>query len=110
MTFQDENGNILDRGYIVIQSEEPKSLNCFYVSGNSNWINLLTGLITDLNWDSYLVQINKANVLSKASATSGITFPYVDWSYDLKNGFNTRDATNDVEVSFQDFYPCLYLS
>jgi|SRR6478736_2733053 len=119
------NGNILDRGYIVIQSEEPKSLNCFYVSGNSNWINLLTGLITDLNWDSYLVQINKANVLSKASATSGITFPYVDWSYDLKNGFNTRyifgdqfgtptfktvDATNDVEVSFQDFYPCLYLS
>ena len=40
----DHSGNVLDRGYIVIQDEREDSLNCFYVSGNSNWVQMLQGL------------------------------------------------------------------
>ena len=113
------NGNPLDNGFIVIESESKDKLNCYYVSGNSNWINLLTGIITDLDWSRYQTQITATNIA--LNTTEGLIFPYVDWTYNLKNGFNVKyfrgenngdktvDVTDNQELSFVDFYPCLYL-
>lgn len=121
------NGNVIDRGYIVIQNEEGDYLNCFYVSGNSNWVQLLNGLITDLdftgvtNGTDYNVTWNAASVISRATATDGIIFPLVDWAYDLDMGKGSGDAKyyacyslldnrNTLDFSYQDFYPCFYVS
>lgn len=122
----DSQGNYLTRGSIVIQDDDGVSLNCFFVSGNSNWIQLFDGLITDLDWSGYVTQINPLITGSIFTArTSGIVFPWIDWAYNYDNGYNTKymfgwngiprpDNTvgedGNVENSFMDFYPCLYLS
>lgn len=118
------NGNILDRGFIVIQSEDDDVLNCFYGSGNSNWIQLVQGLITTLDFSNYAVTLDRTSVLSQALATEGIIFPLVDWCYNLKKGSSVSfmdgskvaqsrfivDVTNNIDNPFFDFYPCFYMS
>lgn len=131
-----KNGNPLDRGYIVIQAEDGPLLNLFYISGNSNWIGQMKGLITDLNWDSYAQLMTAANVITRSSATDGIIFPMVDWTCGLNRGYNhfymTRnnplidhgggyvapstepyrvtDQSGVRDIGYWDFYPCVYLS
>lgn len=109
------NGNILDNGYIVIQ-QDGNALKCFYLSGNSNWVQLLNNLITTLNFDDYFFILNNTLVTSRIGATSGIIFPLVDWCYDLKKENNMYsmsdrlvDSTEDLKKTYFDFYPCLYL-
>lgn len=123
-----KDGNILDRGYIVIQDENGDELNCFYISGNANWINRLTGLIRNLDWSNYEVPYTATSVhTTYLSATEGIIFPVVDWAYNFKNGGNTYsifggpdsgtnysyglfDSSRSQDKYFSDFFPCLYLS
>lgn len=122
----DSQGNYLTRGSIVIQDDDGVSLNCFFVSGNSNWIQLLNGLITELDLSSYVTQINPLLGSGIYTAkTSGIVFPWVDWAYNYDNGYNIKymfgwdglvrgDNTvgedGNVENSFMDLYPCFHLS
>lgn len=124
------NGNILDRGYIVIQRDTEKNLICFYATGNSSWMQSFQGLITELNWTDYTEEYTAANVTAKVSATSGIVFPMVDWVRNLYRGYNDFrmdqfdplngfpspspispivDKSNDPQKSIVDFYPCLHL-
>jgi len=115
-------GNILDRGYIVIQSDNGPTLSCFYVSGNSNWVQLLEGLITELdftgktNGRDYQVIWQQSNL---SNTGSGIVFPLCDWSYDYYKGNNKyfmytdgrlADNTEATRKTLIDFYPCYYLS
>ena len=83
------NGNIISRGYIVIQEDSGDFLSCFFLSGNSNWINQLKGVITDLEWVNYSTKIDVTNVRN-ITASSGIVFPMVDWAYNLQQGYNAR--------------------
>jgi hypothetical protein len=117
------NGNILDSGYIVIQSEDDRFLKCFYVSGNSNWLQLLEGLITELdfsgvtNGKNYVKQFNRTNVI--ATSTEGIVFPFIDWCFAKKKGNNTYleanyneswvDVNNDLNFPLIQFYPCFFV-
>lgn len=113
------NGNIIDRGYIVIQSDYGDSLSCFYVSGNSNWVQLLQGLITELdfsgvtNGKDYTQVLNYTNVDSRKSTTDGIIFPLVDWRYGGKQLSNKFWMVSSTETSLIptiiDLYPCFYL-
>lgn len=119
------NGNILDRGYIVIQDEDGNKLNCFYTSGNSNWLQLLNGLITELDYSGVKSTINYETkgdtVVSNKSRTSGIVFPLVDWLYNYQKGSDDRwellvkdskvDETTAMLLSnyYNEFYPCFYL-
>ena len=115
------NGNILDRGYIVIQDDDEDFLSCFYVSGNSNWVQLLNGLITDLDYSGitngkdYNQILTVANMQALVSATDGVIFPMVDFCYDNRLGSNnyfgsTNDVTRDVtNQPLLEFYPALYL-
>lgn len=113
-------GNIIDSGYIVIQGEDDRYLKCFYVSGNSNWIQLLQGLITELDYSgvtngkNYVKLFNRANVV--ATSTEGISFPFVDWSFAKKKGNNAYeqadpwvDVENDTLKPLIPFYPCFYV-
>lgn len=115
------NGNNLDRGYIIIQSEEGKSLKCFYVSGNSNWMNKLNGLISQLDFSQYrkLWSYDQINL----TTSDGICFPLVDWAYEGKKGnkdyinerivdvsYNATGYVDSTQNYFNDFYPCVFLS
>lgn len=117
------NGNPFARGFIVIQSDLGKELDCYFISGNSNWINLVHGLINELDYSgvtnvtNYTTQLTKDNVVSSMTGlvTSGITFPLVDWAYKGYKGGNAwfmslvRDVKSDYEWCYFDFYPCFYL-
>lgn len=114
-------GNPFLRGSIAIQGDENGMLDCFFMSGNSNWINSLQGLITDLDWESYSKIVNNTTVRADIANTTGVIFPYIDWAYDLKNGFHVRtigstgssnglvDSSGEKKNSIIDFYPCVYL-
>jgi hypothetical protein len=123
------NGNILDTGYIVIQSEseDRQYLNCFYISGNSNWIQLLNGLITELDYSGktngkdYVKQFTYVGAgNSFVPSTEGITFPFIDWCFNKKKGtLQYRraplpivclvDIKGDVLQPLIEFYPCFYM-
>lgn len=113
------NGNALARGFIVIQNDLGKTLSCYFISGNSNWLNLLTGLITELDYSGVTNAVNYEKQIPEASTfpfeTSGTTFPLVDWCYDLKKGSNdwyNRDILDSRADQYQVFferYPCFYL-
>lgn len=116
-------GNVIDSGYIVIQSEDSDSLNCFYVSGNSNWMQLFQGLITELDYSgktngkNYNKTFNSTNVT--ASSSEGIVFPFADWCFNNKKGDDVyvtasrteawKDVENDTLKPLIQFYPCFYV-
>lgn len=116
-------GNLLDYGYIVIQEEDGPVLKCFYLSGNSNWMQLLSQLITELDYSgvtngkNYVKNFNRTVVI--ASATEGITFPFIDWCFAKKKGNNAYvesntsdcwvDVNGDTLQPLIQFYPCFYM-
>lgn len=110
-----KNGNIIDYGYIIIQGDNTEELNCFYISGNSGWTNLLEKLITELDYKQYAKQITADNVSSLKSATTGVFFPLVDYCYALNKGdrryymgYNQVKNSSIYEYFF-DLYPAFYL-
>ncbi len=115
------NGNPFARGFIVIQTDKGATLSCYFISGNSNWINLLNGLITELDYTGVTNGVNYEFQLSSTSywnATSGVVEPLIDWAYgfnkgsidnDWSAGQNLVDVKGDTLQSIVDFYPAFYL-
>jgi hypothetical protein len=130
------NGNVIDRGYIVIQSEDSDILKCFYISGNSNWIQILSGLITSLDYlgngigKNYSVKLDfSTQVNARIGQNYGIVFPFVDWYMGLNRGYITNnsgnlnsvnignsktalyDSSHDaINYPLNDLYPCFFIS
>lgn len=110
------NGNNVMRGFVVI-TEVTDTINCFFISGNSNWFNDMQVNLKDLDWESLTVLWSA--FASYYSVTSGICFPDVDWGYNgLKRGdeisyyiFTERaNQTGEVPDSkLSDQYPCIFL-
>lgn len=118
------NGNPFAKGFIVIQQDIGNELDCYFISGNSNWINLLNGLITELDYTGvtnvtdYTMQWSATNVLSSHASTGGIIFPAVDWCHDLNKGLASGheyfvsellDISADPLKTYCHWYPCFYL-
>ena len=116
------NGNNFARGFIVIQSDNGATLSCYFISGNSNWINLLNGLITELDYSgvtnvtNYETLLDITTVNAKLHSTSGVVFPLVDWAYAFNKGgdtyalgFDLVDVKGDTLQTVMDYYPCFYL-
>lgn len=111
------NGNPFVRGFIVIQRDQGSTLSCFFISGNSNWINLLDGLITELDYTGVTNVTNYETQIPPSSFfgfTSGVTYPLVDWSYNLNQGANyfagnVLDVSADQTNVHFDQYPCFFL-
>jgi len=112
------NGNILDNGYIIIQGEDSDSLDCFYLSGNSNWVQLLQDNITELDFSDY-EKTWDINTIQE-SPTEGVIFCLADWATNgnMASEFfsiltPTEVQTNEDETVepkiIPDFYPCFYL-
>lgn len=84
-----KNGNKRNKGFIVVQVYSDDELDCFYVSGNSNWFNLLQTPIKELelNEDSVLM----TGFQTELSNTKGIIFPAIDVA------FNGRKISTNIK-------------
>jgi hypothetical protein len=105
-----EDGNKLSDGRLFIRSVD-QDFDLFFVAGNTNWINQITGSIKDLDFSEYNVTFNAIEVDALKTATEGVVFPVVDWAYNYKklsNNFLVKPILGVSIDSFYDFYPCFY--
>lgn len=116
-----KNGNIIGRGKMVIERDDYDKLYLFFASGNSNWLNVITGDIKDLDFDEYSLVWGQDSfgvdiIDTRKAATTGFVFPMVDWAY--RGGKDGSVVYHNIIVdkgadytnkSYPDFYPCFYL-
>ena len=100
-------GNILSRGYIVIEWDNGKDLQGYFISGNANWFRAFDFSCKDIRNDSFTEAWNQANYDTRKAATSGIVFPIVDYLYrGLKFG---KIFPNVFRPAYSPIFPCLYV-
>lgn len=74
-----ESGTVLHRGFLRIEQViHNRAINCSFFSGNSNWISLIAGDMTELDLRSYDIDITKSNIEASWSLDSGLVFPVID--------------------------------
>lgn len=104
------DGTSVADGRVFIQGVGT-TFDLFFMSGNSNWLNQITGSIRDIDLSEFDVDFTAPNVISRMSATEGIIFPLIDWCYNyrkLSNHFLVKPITGVSVDTFYDFYPCFY--
>ena len=112
-------GNIIDRGQLILEREDQDFLYFFYVSGNSNWITLIPDIsIKDIDYESYAIQFNVLAPVNNITNNSGFCFPIVDsgtkgkkyWSSYSVYWFYQQnfDSSNNFKTVVLDLYPCFY--
>ena len=107
------NGNNMAKGYLIIKGSDDFNIDCFFVSGNSNWFDLLQFNVRDIIFSPRFVVSWDAMDTQKA-ATEGIVFPIVDWcygGYHRAGAFNlmNRHGNPGPNDSIQEVFPCLYM-
>lgn len=107
------DGNIISRGFIVINDSDDRNISCFYISGNTNWFQSFQFNIKETDFDDRFTVLSSA-IDGRKSATEGIIFPLVDWwaqgsrrstSY-LK--INQAPSPEDGPI-ITDVHPCIFL-
>jgi hypothetical protein len=94
-------GYTLAKGFIRIERKVNNTLFCSFFSGNSNWITLLNGPLSDLDLSDLVTDQTEANIIASASNTSGVTWPVVD------NGSLLTRSSRHLMV--EDFVPGVYV-
>jgi hypothetical protein len=105
------NGNFIMRGYFVIRGDNEEHIQCFFISGNSNWFSLLETNIRDFDWNAYTIDSQNYT----RSADNGMIFPIVDWMFHGEKNewvyptlYHTAGQNDGSEV-FPSLLPCVYL-
>lgn len=105
------DGNTVSRGAVVIRGSDDDTIDCFYVSGNSNWFQALQFNLKEVNYDDSLTVSWDTN--GRKTATSGILFPVVDWfAKGQKRGDGFIQIANPTEEDFPDIteiHPVVYI-
>lgn len=107
-----KNGNTFSKGYLIIKGSDSMSINCFFISGNANWFNLLQFNIKDIDYEQFVVAINSID--ARKASTEGITFPIVDYAYNgmkLSTEFLHRvsESNSNDDNQLQEIFPWFYL-
>lgn len=97
----DDSGNVIYRGSIRVESIEDKNINFSFFSGNTNWLAMLTGNMTELRLSKYDVDLTQLNISASWNNLSGIIFPIID-----TGALVTRGYSNLVT---EDFVGCFYI-
>lgn len=108
------NGTKIRKGYLIIKGSDQNNIDCFFVSGNSNWFDSLQFNVRDIIFPSRFV-VSWESMDTQKTATEGIVFPIVDWCY---NGYHRASAFNLQNYhtapgpfdAIQEVFPCLYMS
>lgn len=109
------NGNNISRGYLIIKGSDDVNIDCFFVSGNSNWFDAMQFNVRDIVFDSrFTVSWDYMSNSANHTATEGIVFPTVDWCYNGNrrsrsiNLASFHEAIGPTEP-IQEAFPCLYM-
>lgn len=104
------DGNQLAIGKLFIRGVGSQ-IDLFFVSGNSNWINRITGTLRDIDMSDYDISMTGPNINALRTATEGIIFPIIDWAYNFQKLNNIFQITNRTPINSKtiyDLYPCFY--
>ncbi len=77
-SLEDDNGRQLFSGFIKVERDRTKEIDCSFFSGNNNWFNDLDFNIRDFDFSEYDLDWSKTDIVATESATSGILFPVID--------------------------------
>lgn len=112
------NGNNIMKGFIVIQRDLGTELDCFFISGNANWFEVLKFSCRDIRNPDYTVFWDSqtgTGIGLLSGIRSGICFPVIDWwsgGQRFSQYFGNvllRQAASDVNIQFLDLFPCLFV-
>lgn len=96
----DESGIVLRKGALRVERIN-KVIECSFFSGNYNWVSLLIGNISDLDFSEYDVELNETNIINSLANLEGIIFPFLD------SGALLTRKSNTLKV--EDFTGCFYV-
>lgn len=88
-------------GKLRIEKIKARSITASFFSGNYNWLSLISGNLSDLDFSEYNTDLNDTNIIDFRTRTEGITFPLVDLG-----GLVTR---SQVWLLSEDFTGALYV-
>lgn len=110
------NGNVVSKGYIIIQRDLGAILDCFFFSGNANWFDLFNFSCRDIRNADFTVPWTSAQIIASGGVRSGICWPLIDWltggqrfTNRFFHGVIRQGLGNDSSIAALDFYPCLYM-
>lgn len=96
-----DSGSVLYNGFIIIEGLGKTEIPLSFFSGNSNWLSLLVGDMTQLSLSEYDLDLNTTEIVNRRNDTSGIVFPVIDTGV-----LATRSFEN---LQVEDFVGCFYL-
>ncbi len=83
----------------------------FFIAGNGNWMNQITGSIKDLDFSDYDIPFDAPTINSQRTATDGIIFPLADWNTNYKrlsNAYLVKPISGISVDTIYDLYPCFH--
>lgn len=104
------NGNKITSGLVYVRSVAD-TFDLFYIAGNGNWMNQITGSIRDLDLSAYNLPFDYENVYASMSATEGVIFPVMDLAYNFNKQseyWHVRPIIGVSQDTYYDFYPCFH--
>ena len=106
--LQNSSGITIYRGVLKVEGVTD-TIETSFISGNTDWIEQITGSCLDINFD--LVGVSGvaksgANIISTFTAESGIVFPIIDTGLI----YNRLKSDNTIAPTFyeEDFQQCIY--
>ncbi len=112
-----KDGNVLTRGYIVIEADNQTDLDVFFISGNANWFRSLEFTCKNVRNQRMRFTWNWASANYTKARTYGIVFPVIDWTFGRQKFDKYNFVTNIIDestsarspYSYVNLFPCLYL-
>jgi hypothetical protein len=115
-----KDGNVIERGQLVLERDDDDFLYFFFISGNSNWLNRIPDIsIKDIDYDEFAISFDRTPS-AYSGATSGFCFPMVEIGFNGQRNANTGgspsfdslvyDNSGDyLNGSINEFPPCFFI-
>lgn len=106
--LQTNEGVTLHYGYIIVT--DTISINCSFISGNTNFFDSISGQINKIDLTEHDVLLGEDTILDSWESTSGVVFPIVD-----RGGLSARKdqflklRVRRGRVDLNDFQPFIYI-
>lgn len=88
-------------GNLRIEKLNARTISASFFSGNYNWLSLISGNLSDLDFSEYDTDLTSSNIVNFSANTDGIVFPLVDLG-----GLVTRSYKY---LRLEDFTGALYV-
>ncbi len=108
-----KNGNVLMRGYLIIEEDTGKELSLYFISGNANWFKDFDFSCKDIRNTGYQLRFIGQDIVNSWTNTRGIIFPVIDYIFQ-RNKFDNKNFLDalvgvDDEGGAVNILPCLYI-